>query len=155
MKRFKVVVVGGTFDRLHKGHKALIAKAFEVGEHVVIGVTSDDFARRIGKELENPLEVRVINLMNYIQSAHPAESYEIHPLDDYFGPKVFEKDVEAIVVSEETAKRVEKANEVRLSKGIEPLHLIIVDTVLADDGLPISTTRIRRGEVDEDGRILR
>ena len=43
MKKFKKVAVGGTFDELHSGHKALINKAFEVGEKVVIGLSSGEF----------------------------------------------------------------------------------------------------------------
>ena len=49
MKEFKKVAVGGTFDQLHKGHRALLRKSFEVGEKVVIGLTSDSFVARMGK----------------------------------------------------------------------------------------------------------
>ncbi|MEM2081946.1 MAG: adenylyltransferase/cytidyltransferase family protein, partial [Candidatus Bathyarchaeia archaeon] len=38
MKRFRKVAVGGTFDELHKGHKALLMKAFEIGTRVLIGL---------------------------------------------------------------------------------------------------------------------
>ncbi|MEM3613348.1 MAG: adenylyltransferase/cytidyltransferase family protein, partial [Candidatus Bathyarchaeia archaeon] len=48
-KRFKVVAVGGTFDELHKGHKALLLKAFEVGEQVLIGLCTDDFVAKMNK----------------------------------------------------------------------------------------------------------
>ncbi len=44
--KYHKVALGGTFDHFHIGHEALITKAFEIGECVVIGVTSDDFARR-------------------------------------------------------------------------------------------------------------
>ena len=49
---FKLVGVAGTFDMLHKGHKALLRKAFEVGERVVIGLTTDEFAARMHKPHE-------------------------------------------------------------------------------------------------------
>ena len=36
--------VAGTFDILHDGHKALLSRAFEVGDTVVVGITSDRMA---------------------------------------------------------------------------------------------------------------
>ena len=47
--KYRTVATGGTFDHLHRGHLALLARSFEVGDRVVIGVTSDAFARREGK----------------------------------------------------------------------------------------------------------
>ena len=47
MKKYKRVAVGGTFDKFHYGHRSLIAKAFEIGENVEIGVTSNVFAGNV------------------------------------------------------------------------------------------------------------
>ena len=152
---YRVVAVGGTFDHLHAGHEALLSKAFEVGKIVLIGVSSDDFVRRLGKSVDRPYEERVRGLKAYLDANFPDRGYEIAPLDDYFGPRMYDEDVEAIVVSEETAGRVDSVNRVRLDKGLKPLEVIVVGMVLAEDGRPISSTRIRWGEIDREGRLLK
>lgn len=154
-RRYRTVATGGTFDRLHRGHEALLSKGFEVGEKVVIGVTSDDFARREGKRPEQSYSERVKRLRKYLDRAYPGRVYAIVMLDDYFGPGIASEQVEAIVVSAETAKRVGIANELRAAKGFPPLKVVTVDLVSADDGKPISSTRIRAGEIDEAGRVLK
>ena len=61
---------------------------------------------------------------------------------------------EAIVVSEETAPKAEELNRLRAQRGLRPLELVVIPMVLAEDGKPISTTRIRAGEIDRAGRLL-
>ena len=50
--------------------------------------------------------------------------------------------------------RVDVANKVREKQGIDHLRTIIIEIAYADDGRPISSTRIRSGEIDEEGHIL-
>ena len=38
------VALGGTFEVIHKGHRALFTKAFAMGDEVLIGLTSDHLA---------------------------------------------------------------------------------------------------------------
>ena len=153
--KYNTVATGGTFDHIHKGHLALLAKSFEVGRKVVIGVTSDSFARREGKNPDESYEVRTRHLQDAIRENFPGKDYLIAKLDDYFGPGIASPEVEAIVVSRETAKRVPMANELRKAKGFPPLQVEVVDFVLADDSRPISSTRIRSGEIDPDGRRMK
>lgn len=154
-KRYRTVATGGTFDRLHRGHEALLSKSFEVGERVVIGVTSDAFALREGKKPVQRYPERVRHLRRYLDGRYPGRAYLISKLEDYFGPGIASPEVRAIVVSSETAKRVALANRLRAAKGFPPLKVVNVDLVLAKDGRPISSTRIRAGEIDEAGHLLK
>lgn len=151
----KRVAVGGTFDNLHIGHKALLRAAFEHGESVVIGVSSDTFSKKLGKENVQEFSVRVERLKNFLNSSFPNRRYEIHSLEDHFGPILIDKSIDAIAVSEETLSKANEANELRKAKGLKPLEIILIDTVLADDGLPVSSTRIRNKEIDEEGHKIK
>ncbi len=140
---------------MHRGHIALLTKSFEVGDKVVIGVTSDAFARKEGKSPDQGYDQRVTALDALIRQRFPGRKYQIAKLDDYFGPGIASPQIQAIVVSRETAKRVPIANSLRRSKGFPPLEVVVVDYVLADDSKPISSTRIRKGEIDPQGRVFR
>jgi pantetheine-phosphate adenylyltransferase len=152
-KRYSVVATGGTFDGLHAGHKRLLERSFELGSKVVIGLTSDEFARREGKSPRLSYEQRKAGLESYIGESFPGRGYLIAKLDDYFGPGIASRDVQALVASPETGKRVDIANGLRAERGFPPLELVVVDWVNAEDGKPVSTTRIKRGEIDEEGRL--
>ncbi|MEM3437782.1 MAG: phosphopantetheine adenylyltransferase [Nitrososphaerales archaeon] len=153
--KFKKVAVGGTFDHLHIGHKALLKTAFEYGEFVVIGISSNTFVKKLGKENVQEFSFRVERLRNFLNSNYLNRRYEIHSLEDYFGPIIVDESIDAIVVSEETLSRAKEANELRKAKGLKPLEIILIDTVLADDGLPVSSTRIRNEEIDEEGHKIK
>ncbi len=153
--KYKTVATGGTFDHFHKGHDALLSKSFEVADKVVIGLTSDEFARREGKTPDQTYAQRLRSLRALIRREFPNRKYIVAKLDDYFGPGIASPDVQAIVVSRETAKRVPIANALREAKGYPPLEVVVVDYVLAEDSVPISSTRIRKGEIDTEGRLLK
>ncbi len=155
MTKYSTVATGGTFDHIHRGHAALLSKSFELGDNVVIGVTSDAFASREGKSPDQPYQDRVQALRSLIRSEFPGRKYVIAKLEDYFGPGIASPAVEAIVVSRETAARVPIANALRGKKGYPPLKVEVVDYVLARDDKPISSTRIRDGEIDPEGRLLK
>ena len=76
------------------------------------------------------------------------------PLNDPYGTTIYDTDFEAIVVSEETEPTAVEINNIRVSKGMKPLDIVVVSFVLAYDGNPISSTRIRRGEINQSGNII-
>jgi pantetheine-phosphate adenylyltransferase len=156
MKKFKKVAVGGTFDELHRGHKALLDMAFEVGDIVVIGLSSDTFVLKMGKPHKTAsYDERRKELQNFLTDSNLTRRAEIVTLDDPFGSTMTSEGLEALVVSKETLKTAEKINEERKKTGLSPLKLIIVNMVPAENNSPISTTRIRSGEIDRNGHVLK
>lgn len=150
-KKYRKAAVGGTFDKFHEGHRILLDKAFQISEKVLIGVTSDEFARSKGKI--EPCNQRMSNLRKTLDQI--GGNYDISRLDDSCGPTLYDDDIEAIVVSEETEPTALKINQIREKRGMKPLDIITIRMVLADDGKPISSTRIRKGEIDVKGAVLK
>jgi len=148
------VCLGGTFDNFHKGHKKLISEAFRVAGvkgFVFIGLSD-------GKLLENKKngknwQIRKKNLEKFILKENYQSNFEIFPITDIYGPTIVE-DFDAIVVSNGSEKNARKINEKRKELGKKPLRIVTIPYVLAKDGKPISSTRIRNNEIDEEGNIL-
>jgi pantetheine-phosphate adenylyltransferase len=156
MKKFRKVAVGGTFDELHKGHKMLLIKAFEVGERVLIGLCTDEFVVKMGKpHVTAPYEARLKELQAFLKKLDLNYKAEIIPLNDPYGNTLTDKCIEALVVSEETKKTAIKINQKRNEARLPPLTIVTIRMVPAENCKPISTTRIRRGEMDREGHLLK
>jgi len=92
------VMVGGTFDPLHDGHKRLLTRSFALagpdGE-VVIGLTTDAFASRKIHPI-HPFAERKADLERFIAegvvAVAPEKKYatrwELEPLSDRFGRRL-------------------------------------------------------------------
>ena len=146
--------MGGTFDILHKGHKALLTRASEIGNLVLIGLTTDERAIKGRKDVEiNAYKIRKENLETLLSSMKLPSTFQIVPLNDDWGPSVVEESFTAIIVSEETKKTAEKINKIRNLDGKKELKIVLVPFVKAYDGRKISSSRIRNNEIDSNGML--
>ena len=148
------VCIGGTFSILHGGHKFLIDKAFETAGpngYVFIGLTLGTLIN--DKRWVEPFNDRKKILEQYLSEKGFLKRAIIKPITDRYGPTL-DKEFDAIIVSPETIKTAEEINRKRRGKGKKPLKIIQIPFVLAEDGLPISSSRIKNKEIDENGRTL-
>jgi len=149
------VALGGTFDPVHDGHRALFARAFELGD-VTVGLTSDSLAPKTRNEQRyvRPFDERRADLeaaLGSLATDHD-RGFEIRELTEPTGIAT-EPGFDVLVVSPETEDGGETINEIRREKGLEPLDIEVVDHVTADDGGIISSTRIVNGEIDAHGNL--
>jgi pantetheine-phosphate adenylyltransferase len=151
---FDIVATGGTFDILHKGHYMLLLKAFEVGRKIIIGVSSDGYATRNQKKIINNYVIREENLKKFIEKNFNKSNYSVYQLDDFYGPTVLTRDVQAIITTESSMENCVKINRLRKSKDMPQLKIIIVPLVEDKEGKVISSSRIREGEIDINGNKL-
>ncbi|WP_336135665.1 phosphopantetheine adenylyltransferase [Natronomonas amylolytica] len=149
------VVLGGTFDPVHDGHRALFDRAFELGD-VTVGLTSDELAPKTRSEERyvRPFDERKADLAAELETF--AEEYdrdfEIRTLEEPTGIAT-EPGFDVLIVSPETKEGGRMVNEEREAKGLDPLEIEVVDHVNAEDGDIISSTRIVAGEIDEHGNV--
>jgi pantetheine-phosphate adenylyltransferase len=147
------IVVGGTFNKLHKGHKSLLKNAFSIagdGGFVSIGVTTDEYTSK-NKKYFVPYDIRVLRIKKYLES-EMCDNYRIMPLDDMYGDSTTNDNYSAIMVSPETVEGAEKINAIRKENGLKELYIYKSEHVLDEDGEVISSSRIMNGEIDESGR---
>lgn len=78
----KTVITYGTYDLLHQGHINLLRRAKELGDYLIVGVTSDSFDRERGK-----LNVRnnVLERVDAVKATGYADKVII---EDYVGQKI-------------------------------------------------------------------
>jgi pantetheine-phosphate adenylyltransferase len=154
-QKFEIVVVGGTFDLFHYGHLAILIKAFEVGNHVLIGLCSDDFVRKFRKPHKiAPYVQRFEELKQFLEKEGILDRAEITQLNDAYGVTLSDKRVDAIVVSEETEPRAHEINKKRKNLGLSALPIVTIKMILSEDHYPISSTRIWFEEIDREGHLL-
>jgi pantetheine-phosphate adenylyltransferase len=156
VRRPRLAVLGGTFDHLHVGHHALLTTAFRSGEMVAVGITTDRFLREHPKPLAGRIQsypARRAALVRWLRAHYPSREWRVTPLEDPFGGSVG-PGVGVLVVSGDTQRGGRAVNRERRRLGRPPVPVVVVPLVLADDLEPVSSRRIRAGEVATDGRRL-
>ena len=154
MPRYRHAVLGGTFDHFHVGHAALLARAFHLARDVSIGVTTDAYVASHAKPYPDriqPYRARRRRLVRWIRSHYPGRVARVVPLANAFGRST-ELGFDVLVVSADTLSGGRAVNEERRRLGRPPIQIDMVPVVLGDDLRPVSSRRIRAGEIDRRGR---
>ena len=74
----KKIITYGTFDLLHIGHVNLLRRARELGDHLTVAVSTDEFNEGKGKKTVLPFNERleIVKSIRYVDEVIPETSWE-------------------------------------------------------------------------------
>lgn len=98
--------------------------------------------KKVASKLET-YETRKRNLQEFIKTIADINRAQIIELNDIYGPPINEPEYDGLVVSQETYKVGVKINEIRESKGLTPLIIIVIPIIKDENNQKISSTSIR------------
>lgn len=78
MSGMKRVITYGTFDLLHYGHINLLRRAHDLGDYLVVALSTDEFNAGKGKKSYFPYEKRkaLLEAIRYVDLVIPEENWE-------------------------------------------------------------------------------
>ncbi|MFH1126881.1 MAG: pantetheine-phosphate adenylyltransferase, partial [archaeon] len=142
-QKFKKIVVGGTFDHLHDGHRYLLRMSKYYAEKTFIGITSDDMARKKPHpEKIESYETRKKSVEDCAKKINL--NYETIEIDDIYGPAAVDKELDSIILTEETIKNGILVNKKRKQNGLKGLNYIILPYILGPGRTKIDSTSFRK-----------
>lgn len=125
---YGTIALGGTFDRLHNGHRKLLTLGAGLCRNtLVVGIMSDSMLRK--KALSNMIftyEQRAKAVVDFLALVKPSLQVNIFELTDPYGPTVTDASIEALVVSSETMGGIQKINDIRAKSNFAPMAGLVV-----------------------------
>lgn len=148
-QRYECCLIGGTFDRLHAGHELLFTTAFSLAQRVEIYVLN-----QIDADQKSPhvldYEQRIEDIENWIRE-RGYMNFSVSELVDRHGPAPTHPRADCIISTPETQLECKKINDLRAEHHLPELEIIVVPQLPSVGGGIISSTRIRNGQIDQQG----
>lgn len=143
-------LVGGTFEFFHVGHQKLIKTALSYCDNLEIWIISDEIARRKDPRISAWKE-RCDFIRSNLSLEHNSR-VSFHVLADKFGVATYHDKASMIFCTSETKSNCLLINKKRIEDGLDELSIIEVPHVYSEDGNIISSSRIRNGKIDPNGK---
>lgn len=124
--------------------------AFKLGRNVAIGLTTDKMlSLKANRDRIQSYAERYKKLEEFLKAEGDVRRASIFPIDTKEGGGDTMEELDALIVSDEigVVKNAFNINQLRIDNGLRRFHIIIIPMVRSKDGRPLSSTRMRAGEV--------
>lgn len=93
----KKVLTYGTFDLLHYGHLELLRRAKELGDYLIVAVSTDEFNEEKGKSshFDYAKRIEMLKAIRYVDEVFPEKSWDQKRSD------IEAKDVDVFVMGDD------------------------------------------------------
>ncbi len=148
---FNNIILGGTFDHFHKGHEKFLKQAFNLSKFVYCGIVKKQFQNKKFPHSIQTYKQRLKEVKNFINKNKLQSRIKIFSINNQFSDEINNPSLEAIIITKDTLKGAKLFNQKRESLGLPVLKIINITLLKDKKGLAISSTRIRKGEIDRLG----
>jgi pantetheine-phosphate adenylyltransferase len=144
--KFKKIALGGTFNKLHSGHRYFLSMAKYYWKSAIVGLCSDRMVKTRKKNFRNvqSFKERKRALENYFKRT--GLKSKIVEINDIYGPAIKDKETEAILLTEETFPNGIKINKIRKKNKLKELHYIILPYLLDKTGKKLGGGKASSGK---------
>lgn len=150
--RRHVIGIGGTFDHFHLGHHIFLKFAANQGTELVVGVTDQKLTQsKPLASLIQPLAIRKKQVGKFLDKL--GCNFTVVTLTDQYGPAITNQ-IHELVVTEETQQGAAQINTLREKLNLRSLPIAVAPWAYDQSGQLISSTRIRRGQINTKGIIF-
>lgn len=103
----KRVITYGTFDLFHVGHLNILKRAKELGDYLIVAVSSDKFNESKGKKAYHSVEdrVKILKSIKYVDEVIVEESWDQKYKD------IKEHDIDVFVMGHDWEGKFDELNE--------------------------------------------
>jgi pantetheine-phosphate adenylyltransferase len=108
------------------------------------------------KHLIQSFRERHGEIEEFIKAEGDPERCSIFPIETIEGGADTMKDLDALIISDEigVVQNAFDINQMRIDNGLRRFHIIIIPRVRTADGRPLSSSRIRNGEIFDPETLI-